>query len=112
LDAVANQVADNLENLKLDDSQNSTMSSGNQFPNPIMIRQRLRSMRIFREALKAASMNQDISSQGTESLFDVRDIIELPEPIQNEELFFFMKIIDVTSPAKFVFQFSFEKLRS
>jgi len=109
LDVLADKVVDKLENLKLDDTQKS---NGTQFPNPIMVRQRLRSMRIFREALIEANVNQERSSQGTESLFDTKDIIELPEPIQNEEeLFFFMKIIDVTSPSKFVFQFSFERLK-
>jgi hypothetical protein len=92
--------------LKLNDTD--TRSS------PFMARQRLRSMRVFREALNSINVqsNQDKASQGTASVFDVKEIIILPDPIQNEqELFFFMKVIDVASPGKFVFQFSFDKLK-
>ncbi|CAG9808637.1 unnamed protein product [Chironomus riparius] len=100
------ELADQVGTLKLNDT--------NIRSSPLMARQRLRSMRIFREALNDLNIqtNQDKTSQGTASVFDIKDIITLPDPIQNEEeLFFFIKVTDVASPGKFVFQFSFEKLK-
>ncbi|XP_070504207.1 uncharacterized protein [Chironomus tepperi] len=100
-------LADKVGTLKLNETEN-----GAQNINPVMIRQRLRSMRIFREALNTINLNQENGSQDTESLIGTNEIIILPEPIQNEEeLFFFVKIIDVASPGKFVFQFSFARLK-
>lgn len=101
-------LVDKVETLKLDDKRNSQA----QHLNPNIIR-RLRSMRIFQEALNDVNTNLDVSSQSTVSLFDPKVIITLPEPtLVEEETFFFMKIIDIESPGKFVFQFSFEKLKN
>lgn len=75
-------------------------------------RERLRSMRLFRDALKALNENEQKNRKPQHLPEFSRLIMRLPEIIQCEnETFFEIKMVDVISPSQFTFQFSLERLQ-
>jgi hypothetical protein len=108
-------VTEKFEHLQIDVTEKTTENdkeNSTQIKSPAAIRARLRSMRIFREALMKANEHIEKKSIEDKSLVESETLIQLPLPIQNEEEpIFKIKVLDVLTPSKFTFQFNFQNLK-